>query len=188
MRNNFLLDYAAGAPLQLPPPPAYPPAPASGWGRLSGGEGDAAGGAAEGQQGQPQDVRALLATVAKDAIDVELSDEEDLLEIGLLPAAGAALARAPSAAAAAAAEAEQLGGGAEADGSEEEEEEEGEEEESCSSEEGEEAEEAEEEEEGQLVTGGTADAAVAPHPAFVATYVQQDEAPVGEPEDFIEFS
>ena len=71
MRNNHLLDYAAGAPLQLPPAPAYHAAPsAPQWGRLPGGEGGDAAAALP-------DVRALLASVAKEAIDVELTDEEE---------------------------------------------------------------------------------------------------------------
>jgi hypothetical protein len=81
VRNNFLLDYAAGASLQLPPPPEYLPAPGVQWGRpLEGGVEDSAAAAVagEGQAAGPRDVRALLASVAKGAIDVELSDEEDL--------------------------------------------------------------------------------------------------------------
>lgn len=86
VRNNFLLDYAQGAPLQLPAPAAYPapPQPPQ-WGRLPG-EGAAA---EQGRQLAPGDVRALLSAVAKEAVDVELSDEEDE-EAGLLLSPSAA--------------------------------------------------------------------------------------------------
>lgn len=188
MRNNFLLDYAAGAPLQLPPPPAYPPAAGPAWGRLPGGEGGAADGPAEVQlqQGQ-QDVRALLATVAKDAIDVELSDED--MEEGLLPAVGAAQDGGAAAAAAA---------GGKADGSQEqdqEEEEEGEESGSSSEEESLadddaalEEEQQQPEEEGQHADGGTPiDAAEMPLGGYGADAQQQVEEG-GDAEGFIEFS
>ncbi|KAL4856197.1 hypothetical protein ACK3TF_003335 [Chlorella vulgaris] len=87
VRNNFLLEAAAGTPLEFPPPPAYPPAPAKAlWGqRLHGEEEPAAATAAAGTG----DVQALLAAVAHGAIDVELSDEEEDEEDGnmlLLPA------------------------------------------------------------------------------------------------------
>lgn len=107
IRNNYLLDYTAGTPLELPPPPAYPPpAPGPPWGRLQG----------EQEAAQPTDVRALLATVAKEAIDVELSDEEDGL---LLPDGGVA-----GVPAAAVSGEEESGGEEESSSGEEEEEEE----------------------------------------------------------------
>ncbi len=191
VRNNFLLDYAAGAPLQLPPPPAYPPAAAPAWGRLPGGEGGAADGPAEVQlqQGQ-QDVRSLLATVAKDAIDVELSDED--MEEGLLPAVGAAQDGGAAAAAAAAGEAD---GSQEQD--QEEEEEEGEESGSSSEEESLadddaalEEEKQQPEEEGQHADGGTPiDAAELPLGGYgAAADAQQQVEEGGDAEDFIEFS
>lgn len=87
VRNNFLLDYAQGVPLQLPAPPAYPaPPPAPQWGRLPG---EPAAGEQQ-QPKQPGDVRALLAAAAKEAIDVELSDEEGE-EAGLLLPSSAAV-------------------------------------------------------------------------------------------------
>lgn len=84
VKNNFLLEHAAGAPLQLPPPPEYPPAAGVQWGRPLEGdgtgdgaaEGAAAGGGGGGSQARPRDVRALLASVSEGAIDVELSDED----------------------------------------------------------------------------------------------------------------
>jgi hypothetical protein len=134
VRNNFLLDWAAGKPLELPPPPAYPPPlPKAQWGHAPGDAADADGsGEAGGSRVQrPGDVRALLAAVAGDALDVELSDEEEGL---LLPGAA--------------------GEGMDAAGAEDNEEEEGSEEESSSGSEGDsEEQEDEEDEEGQLPGG-----------------------------------
>ena len=192
VRNNFLLDFANGAPLQLPPPPAYPPAAAPAWGRLPGSDVSAAEDAAEGQEQQQQglqqqDVAALLASVAKDAIDVELSDEE--MEEGLLlPAVGAALVH-PAAAGDG-----EAGGSGSGSGSEEEEEEQEEEDSGSSGEEdlsaGEDAamdEGEEEQEDGQLAGGGAAGgAAEVPHVDYEAAIA--DEAATQDAEDCIEFS
>lgn len=85
VRNNFLMGYAQGEPLQLPEPPAYPaPPPALQWGRTPA-EGDA--------EQRPDDVRALLAAVAGEAVDVELSDEEDAAGGLLLPPLSGAAGR-----------------------------------------------------------------------------------------------
>lgn len=182
VRNNFLLDYAAGAPLQLPPPPAYPPGPAGPqWGRPLAEQQEGV----QAPQVQPTDVQALLATVAKDAIDVELSDEEEEGMLGMLPTATAA--QEAAAAAQASTGAVELGSHSVEGSSSEEEEGKSESESSDAGEDEEEG--SEEEEEGQLVLQAsvvTADPDTPDASLYEAAGVDADMAT--EQEDDLEFS